>query len=77
MSLKRIINKPIPENEKREKRILNTNQLTHERVSLLADVFNVSKGQVINNIVLEFVREYEKEIKEYIALKNKQLDSIL
>ena len=76
MSIKRILDKPIPEDEKRDRKIVNTNLITHDRISLLADTFNINKTQIIHNIVQEFVRYNEKEIKEYFELKRKELDAI-
>ena len=76
MSIKRILDKPIPEDEKRDRKIVNTNLITHDRISLLADTFNINKTQIIHNIVQEFVRDNEKEIKEYFELKRKELDAI-
>lgn len=76
MSLKRILSKQIPESEKRDRKILNTNSITHDRISILADIFNVNKTQVVHNIVQEFIQNNEAEIKDQIEIKQNQLGSI-
>ncbi len=76
MSLKRILSKQVPESEKRDRKILNTNSITHDRVSILADIFNVNKTQVVHNIVQEFIQNNEAEIKDQIEIKQNQLGSI-
>ena len=76
MSLKRILSKQVPESEKRDRKIVNTNSTTHDRISILADIFNVNKTQVVHNIVQEFIQNNEAEIKEQIEIKQNQLGSI-
>ncbi|MCM5664272.1 hypothetical protein [Galbibacter mesophilus] len=76
MSIKRILGKPVPEKEKRDRKLINSNLVTHERISMLADVFDVNKTQIVHNIVQEFLRNYETEIKEQIDIKRNQLDNI-
>ena len=76
MSVKKIINSPIPENEKQAKKLINTSEITHARVSLLADIFGVSRNQAISNVLSNFFKENEIEIKERIAIKRSQLDNI-
>ena len=74
MSLKKIISKKIL--EKGDKKIINTDETTHTRISLLADLFDATKLQVIHNIVNEFCIDNEEEIKAKIEIKKKELDQI-
>ena len=76
MSLKKTICKKSPNITRSKNKILNTNEATHSRVSLLADLFDVNKSQVLNNIVHTFFIENEEEIKDRIAIKRNQLDQM-
>lgn len=76
MNIKRILEKPVPEKEKRDRQSINSNVVTHERISMLAEIFDVNKTQIVHNIVQEFLRNNETEIKEQISIRRNELDNI-
>lgn len=76
MSLKKTISNTSFDDKKGKNKILNTNEATHNRVSLLSELFNVSKRQVLNNIIHSFFIDNEEEIKDRIAIKRNQLDDM-
>ncbi|EWH10562.1 hypothetical protein KLA_16552 [Cellulophaga geojensis KL-A] len=76
MSLKKTITAPITNNEKQGKKVVNISDATHARISLIADLFNVTKNQAISNIVLAFFKENEDEIKDRITIRKDQLDKM-
>lgn len=76
MKAKRILRKSIPEEEKQGKKLVNAFSVTHKRISMLAEIFEVNNTQILHNIVQEFIRNNETEIKEQIDIKRNQLDNI-
>ena len=76
MSLKKIICDSSQKSEKGKTKIVNTNETTHRRISMLSGLFGVTNTQVLNNIVLSFFRDNEEEIKDRIAIKRNELDEM-
>ncbi|MCL5246535.1 hypothetical protein M4I21_11985 [Cellulophaga sp. 20_2_10] len=76
MSIKKTITAPITNNEKQGKKVVNISDATHARISLIADLFDVTRSQVISNIVLSFFKENEDEIKERMTIRKDQLDKM-
>ena len=67
MSLKKTICDTSINDKKGKSKILNTNESTHTRISLLADLLGVTRGQILNSIILSFFRDHEEEIKDRIT----------
>lgn len=76
MSLKRIICDTTLDNKKGKSKVLNTNEATHSRISLLSELFDVKKSQVVNNIIHSFFIENEEEIKDRIEIRRNHLDKM-
>lgn len=76
MSLKKIINSPIPSNEKGNYKNFNATPRCHERINLLAELCETSNVQVLDNIIKAFFKDHEDEIKRLIVLRKSKLDEL-
>jgi len=75
MSIKRILTKPIPVSEKESQKVLYTTELMHSKLSFLCVLTGSTKVQALNNIILEFINNHDKEIKKLIINKKNELDN--
>lgn len=75
MSLKKILTATL-ENEEKLSKVLYSSESTHQKISLLANIFDTPKNQIVENILRNFFSENNEEIKDRIILKKQQLDNI-
>ncbi len=75
MSLKKILTATL-ENEEKLSKVLYSSESTHQKISLLANIFDTTKNQIVENIIRNFFSENNEEIKDRITLKKQQLDDI-
>lgn len=76
MNLKQILSKPIPKSEKGVNKVLYASGSLHSKLSILSEIFGVTKSQALNNIVHTFIDNHKDEIEDLIILKKNQLDNL-
>jgi len=76
MSLKKIITEASKERSNKKFKNLRTQETTHKRIALLSELFNVTNTQVLENIVSDFFKIHEVEIKDRIVIRQDKLKDI-
>lgn len=76
MSLKKILKTPISKEEKLSKKSLYTSERIHSRISMLAEIYGCTKSEILTNIIDDFFRNNEEEIKEGIIIRRNMIDNM-